>query len=254
VVRGTVYTGDLNADWDCAWTNDDGASGVPGTVQGPHGCPTTILEPSGDNGVDPRSVDANGNSIWGTQYDGPPKDVGECYVRIGNDTLNEHGAQVAWVWLYNAYPSYECTITLQLTNTGSIPFNFIAGVLRLPTANAPLRGFCNSDGDRQVDPNQEKPIRCTIHVEQSAAQNTCTGATTGTVPGTSIPRVNGENCTTTANYQFALDVCVAQWNEDPSPGDVEADFAACKAAVGGTHEGPDASTFPLPTFPDSPRP
>jgi hypothetical protein len=247
VIHGTVETGDLNADWDCGWTNDDGLVGVLGTVQG-GGCPDTILEPDGDSGLDPNNFD------WPNFVDWSPfvrKDVGECHLEIGDRNTGEgsFGAQVAYVDIVNAYPSYECTITMFLTNTGSIPFNVIGAQLKLPPEAVGIieTGAVNAAGnivdlcdpsilqDVQVDPGQELRLPCTVHVTERAAQSTCTGAITTTASGG--PTVENENCDPATTYHFAIDVCVAQWNEAATP-------AQCKNPVPGIHEGPPETTFP----------
>jgi hypothetical protein len=245
VIHGTVETGDLNADWDCGWTNDDGLVGLAGTVQG-GGCAATVLEPAGDTGLDPN------NFNWPNFVDHDPfvsKDVGECHLEIGdrNTDENSFGDQVAYVTITNAYPSYECTLVMFLTNTGSIPFNVIGADLKLPpeavgiietgavSATGEIVNVCDPSNlqDVQVDPGEELPFRCTVHVTQRAAQSTCTGAITTTASGG--PTVENENCDPATTYQFALDVCVAQWNEAATAAD-------CKASL--QHEGPPETTFP----------
>jgi hypothetical protein len=140
--------------------------------------------------------------------------------------------QVAYIDIVNAYPSYECTVTLQLTNTGSIPFNVIGSELNI-FGDAPietLENSCEFDlEDPQVDPGEEKELSCTVHVMQEAEQNECTGTTAqGAFP------VVTHDCTNEplVSYSFAIDVCVAQWNE-------AATFEACKGSE--QHEGPPSS-------------
>jgi hypothetical protein len=225
VIEGTVTTGDLNADWDCAYTNDDALNFTPPT-SGP--CSTLVPE-TGDGGADPNNLD------WPNFVDSDPfvyKDVGECRVTIG-DPEEEFGNQVAVVAITNAYPSYECEITLGLSNTGSIPFN-IAGT-NVSGLVAPLEGSCTFPIDPQVDPGEEGLVECTVHVMQTAAQNVCTGTTApNTLPDSDAPGgfpVVTENCGTGAlvTYTFDVKVCVAQWNE-------AATFEEC---VGSSqHEGP----------------
>lgn len=241
VINGTVETGDLNADWDCGYTNDDGLTGTGGLVQG-GGCTTITEEPAGDTGLDPNNFD------WPNFVDSSPfvpKDVGECGLTIGPETA-EFGNQVADVTITNAYPSYECTITMYLSNTGSIPFNVISAELKLPANAVGVIETVDDIGDdqcdpatvlqnQQVDPGNELEFPCTVHVTELAEQSTCTDATTTDASGG--PTVEGEDCGDPGTtYQFAIDVCVAQWNED-------ADAEQCKNPAVGIHEGPPETTF-----------
>ncbi len=220
VVEGVVTTGDLNADWDCGYTNDDGQNFVA-PASGP--C-STVADETGDDGRDP-------HGSFQFPYSSPfiEKDVAECAVEIDPDTDDpDFGAQVAKVTIENAYPSYECTITLYLSNTGSIPFN-IAGSTLSDIANLPIElkdGVCGFDSV-QVDPGEEEKLECTVHVLQDAEQNDCTGTTSDT-PG--WPVVD-HTCTNSplVTYEFDVEVCVAQWNET-------ADFDTCKNSL--QHEGP----------------
>jgi hypothetical protein len=242
VIEGVVETGDLNADWDCGWTNDDGQSGPAGVIPG-GGCPTDTSEPGVDNGLDPD------NYNWPDFNDiaHPLKNVGRCTLDI-NPEDTDYGNQVATVLIENAYPSYECTVTLLLTNTGSIPFNIIGAVLTIPQGS-PLETVDEGDVDRcntnpaepiQVDPGQEQEFSCTVHVAQTAAQSSgCENDEwdddlVDGQPGFALAA--DFLCTTTVTYSFDIEVCVAQWNEDPSTGDQADDFAACKASL--QHEGP----------------
>lgn len=152
VVHGTVNTGDLNADWDYASTNDPAGTDDPCTPDlNPTGCVA------------------------------PQKDVGSCEVTgVGTQTLD--------VTIKNAYPSYECTITAGITNTGDIPFNVVGAVI---TDDVPIEVLeCDWPDDPQVDPRGEFEAVCTVHVLQEAEQG--------------------------ATYEVDVTVCVAQWNEDVS--------------------------------------
>lgn len=205
-INGTVTTGDLNTDWNCAYTNDDAATTV---------CAGAIPdEAAGDTGADPNNYD------WPNFTDFSAferKDVGECRVALGDQ---DFGNQVATVTINNAYPSYECTITLELSNTGSIPFNVIGSAISLTTPLELLNVDASTDGSgecsvplQQIDPGEDETMTCTVHVMQAAAQSTCTGTTaaSGTTPP--FPVVT-ENCgATPQSYSFNILVCVAQWNE-----------------------------------------
>lgn len=231
VIHGIVETGDVNADWDCGYTNDDGFEQV---IQG-GGC-DGVVETTGDIGLDPDNYDwPNFNNT-----DHPLKDVGDCELTF--DPSAPFGFQEAFVRITNAYPSYECTVTLFLTNTGSIPFNVISADLVLPAASQGIIETVDLGGadlcdpsvllqDPQVDPGQEKQLDCTVHVAQIAEQSTCTADTTSTNPTI----VDNVNCDPTVSYDFAIDVCVAQWNEAATADE-------CKNSE--QHEGPPVTTFP----------
>jgi hypothetical protein len=136
VVHGTVNTGDLNADWDSATTNDPVGTLDPCSALNPTGCLA------------------------------PAKDVGSCVI-------TGEGTQTLEVTINNAYPSYECTIDASITNNGTIPFN-VVGARVTGLDGAPIEllgGDCTYPEDPQVDPpDGEFPISCTLHVLQSAAQ------------------------------------------------------------------------------------
>jgi hypothetical protein len=140
VVHGTVNTGDLNADWDSASTNDPVAA-------------------VGEVSLDPCSA------LNPTGCTAPAKDVGSCVV-------TGEGTQTLDVTINNAYPSYECTIDASITNTGDIPFNVVGAVVKgLEGQPIELLGSnCTYPLDPQVDPGKEFPISCTLHVMQAAAQ------------------------------------------------------------------------------------
>jgi hypothetical protein len=238
VIHGTVETGDLNADWDCGYTNDDGSLEVVDVER----CFEPVVEVGPDTGLDPNNYD------WPNFTDFAPfeeKDVGECYLEIGDrDTSSEgFGDQVAYITIFNAYPSYECTVTLFLSNTGSIPFNLISADLILAPESEGIIETVDATGEdvcdpnplegTQVDPGTELEFSCTVHVTQIADQQDCTGAITTDESGG--PTVEEELCTGLEPYRFAIDVCVAQWNE-------AADAASCKGSE--QHEGPDSTVFP----------
>lgn len=229
VINGSVTTGDLNADWDCGYTNDDGLTGAAGVVQG-GGCAAATVEPAGDTGADPHG------GFPPFPYSDPfvSKDVAECRLTIGDQAgqpKTGFGNQVATVKIVNAYPSYECTTSMFLTNTGSIPFNIVGSNLSI-AQGAPIeaKGCTFGTQTAQVDPGQEKQLDCTVHVLQTAKQNTCTGTTAASATTPPFPVVT-ENCTNTplTTYTFGIEVCVAQWNE-------AATFTQCKGSP--QHEGP----------------
>jgi len=164
-IEGSVATGNFDADWDTASTND------PGTTP------------------DPCTPGLNPNECT---Y--PPKHVGQCEV-------TGQGTQELLVTITNAYPSYECTVTAAVTNTGTIPFN----VLVDGSSSDPELDVICTGTPGQVDPGQELPGSCWIHVRQEAKER--------------------------STYTAQASLCVAQWNETPS-------LEECLAAAGQSEPGP----------------
>lgn len=162
-VDGTVTTGDFNADWDWAEVSDQG--------------------------LDPCTPGLNPNDC---NY--PPKDVGSCEV-------TGVGTQELVVTIGNAYPSYECTITAAVTNTGTIPFNVLVAKA---SADPELDVICDPPSG-QVDPGQEAEGSCWVHVRQEAKER--------------------------STYYASAVLCVAQWNESPTVDE-------CVAAAGQSEPGP----------------
>lgn len=148
-VDGTVKTGDFNADWDWATVSD--------------------------TGDDPCTPGVNPNPCT---Y--PPKDVGSCDV-------DGVGTQELHITIENAYPSYECTITAAISNTGSIPFNVLVDGY---SADPQLDIVCNDPSGQQVDPGKELEVSCWVHVTQDAKER--------------------------SEYTASATLCVAQWNESPT--------------------------------------
>lgn len=157
-VEGTVETGDFNAQWTDVKTNDDGPD--PCTEPNPNDC------------------------------DYPPKDVGSCEAWV-----DEENDQLLHVEIENAYPSYECTITASVKNTGTIPFNILVDGYG---SDPQLDVVCDPP-DGQVDPGETAEGSCWVHVRQEAKER--------------------------SPYTAQATLCVAQWNED-------ATIEECLAAAG----------------------
>ena len=166
----------------------------------------------------------------GEQSPDPPP-TPSCETTIGGvGSDSEFGDQVAYVEIRDAGPGYSCEITAFLKNTGSLPFN-IVGInglldalndqgLSFEDLNGIDPGVCelidelgNSTAERTIDPGQEGSFHCKVLVDTSAEFGW--------------------------TYYFAIEVCVAQWNES-------ADFDTCKNPTSGTHEGPDGPVLPAP--------
>ena len=160
----------------------------------------------------------------------PPPTTPNCETTIGGvESDAEFGNQVAYVVIKDVRHGYSCDIRAFLRNTGSIPFNIIGinGILdaandeglSFEDLNGADPGVCelldalgNSTTD-PVDPGEEAIVHCKVLVDASAEFGW--------------------------TYYFAIEVCVAQWNEST-------DFDDCKNPPSGTHEGPDEPVLPVP--------
>jgi hypothetical protein len=225
VINGTVTTGDLNVDWVVASSGDE---------FGPDDC-------TGSIGTLPP---------WNPLFPcpSPDKDVGSMFCEV-----DEGDAQIINFEVFNGYPSYEADCEVEFLNTGSIPVNVIGfaiipgddltncGLIINLTQSKVLQcdqlkiGFFDNVG-LQVDPGDQPGSSIRIHVEQAAEQNNCSGTTflnPGGGPVGPFPQVTS-NCPEELNpelvsYEFAVKLCVAQWNE-------EASFEDCVDSA--QHEGP----------------
>ena len=163
VDTGIAQTTEMHADWECAWTNDDGVT---------TDCGGTGDEPAGDDALDP-----HGSFDFPYAVPFVEKNVGECLAGIAPPEAAPEGDQVAIVTIHTAYPSYECTFTFLITNTGNVPFSIagystdVAPPLELMnhtcTTTKPDGG---SSGAVQLDIGQSAIIQCTIHIMQEAQQ------------------------------------------------------------------------------------
>jgi hypothetical protein len=120
-------------------------------------------------------------SVWDVE----DKDVGTCEAWLGmtnqaNDTL--------FVTVENAYPSYECYVTFDVHNTGTIPLLVHSPVDGSPPEVTVQLQNCYAH-ESQI--HYSEMVYCTlyIHPEQAAEQN--------------------------ATYTFGGTVLVHQWNEEP---------------------------------------
>lgn len=180
VSGGALQVAGIHADWECSWTNDDGETTV---------CPNAFgSEPAGDTGLDPVT---SGNP-WGFSYSVPfvPKDVGSCLATVppADDGVDD---QMATVMIANAYPSYECTFTLIVSNSGLEPFT-IGGFTNNVVSPLELLDDTCTTTEEDLDVGEMAAIECTIHVMQEADQQATYGFTisacSGPCDGTIIER------------------------------------------------------------------
>lgn len=165
VTGGIAQTTDLHADWDCAWTNDDGVT-TDCTADG------FGDEPAGDDALDP-------HGSFSFPYASPfvEKDVGSCLAAILPEDSAPEGEQAVTVTIGNAYPSYECTFAFLFTNTGSVPFSIggyetdVQSPLELLNDTCIIRTPDGTQEEVELDVGESAAVECTVHVMQEAEQS-----------------------------------------------------------------------------------
>jgi hypothetical protein len=187
-INGTIETGNVNAVFYDAFTDDDGDVDNPEKDNGDAGtCAEYQYNPAGIGSCDPNKFGPDP-----TRY---LKDVGYCKAEI--DTAD---AQKLHITVTNGYPSYYCTVWFDIWNNGSIPVK----IQSLTVTPDPLEKWVNGEqvtvalselacGD-QIDPVEDPSTLeglaqgdIHIHVEQAAD------------PG--------------ATYTFDAELLLVQWNE-----------------------------------------
>lgn len=179
-IDGTVYTGEVDAKFILAFTDDDG------TVD-------DVDKDAGDDGTQALY------DHWGAASSADPlgpgpnparsdKDVGKCTVVIDADP------QVLIVTLSNAYPSYGNTIWYEIENTGSIPVK--VQDLSIDPDNFTLDvevevWFTDVHVGLQIDPGEVVQGDLVVHVLQDADED--------------------------ATYTFTAEIYLVQWNEYEAP-------------------------------------
>lgn len=184
-IEGYVETGTVNAEFVYAFTDDDESVDDP-------------AKDSLDDGLDPAASGID------------PKDRYDKNVAYSEAYINDEDPQIAYVNIYNAYPSYYTTAWFDIVNTGSIPVKIQSVLINgIPVMPSEPTGFdLDDDGDTdvtihvseitiglQIDPwywNEEvAQMDLDIHVEQGAKQN--------------------------SNYYFEVEILLVQWNEYVPP-------------------------------------
>lgn len=244
VLDASVETGDLRADWDKLKTVDicggidveeapkaltqeeEGSLELQTFSGGDHDedpCPPDDCNHFDDD-CEPACPDFESLTLGGGGHDDGDDD---CVPRPKCDVVGGAGTQEAEIKITGAREGYWCIFTGWVGNTGSVPFNIIGAKMIINNGNeAGLQeGFpphwypgCKLPDVIQVDPSDDAKIECKVSVKPTAEHGT--------------------------TYYFAVEVCVAQWNEDPSPGGSSSDFNACKNSP--QHEGPDTPILPEP--------
>jgi hypothetical protein len=249
ILNASVETGDLKADWDrlstldaCGSTDEQAApkvqttsasedqtptftsSGSYGGDPGP--CPPESCFASYGDACKPACTDSESLTLLGGHHEPPPDN--HCRPKPACKVVGGVGTQEAEVKITNARKDYWCIFSGLVSNTGSVPFNVIGAHMIIDHGNE--KGLqeglppywvpgCKLPDDLQVDPGKDAEVQCKVSVKDTAEDGT--------------------------TYFFAVEVCVSQWNEDPSPGGTNDDFNACKQSP--QHEGPDTPELPAPS-------
>lgn len=164
VTGGIAQTSDISAEWQCSWTNDDGVT----TVCGGDGFGD---EPAGDDALDP-------HGSFDFPYASPfvEKDVGNCNAEIPTPSTDPESDLVAIITIGNAYPSYECTFSLVISNTGSIPFGLSGGNSSVEPPLELHDDACDIS-ESELQEGERATVQCTIHVMEEALQGQAYGFT-----------------------------------------------------------------------------
>jgi hypothetical protein len=251
VLNASVVTGDLRADWDkistldiCGNRDSESAPTYKGGEEEletfssesfggeddpcpPEDCDHHSSFGGGDDDCEPACPEDDPKvQTFGGGHSPPPDE--DCRPMPKCDVKGGVGTQEAELEITGASAGYWCIITGLVSNTGSVPFNVIGANMIIDHGNEaglqeghPPFWFpgCKLPHERQVDPGGEARIDCKVTVKDKAEP--------------------------AMTYYFAIEVCVAQWNEDPSPGGAKDDFEACKTSP--QHEGPDTPVLPTPS-------
>ena len=197
-INGTVYTGEVNAEFVEAFTDDDG------------NIDNAAKDPNDDGG----GTEWDGNGPWSSD---DPQEAGPIPDRydkdVGNSTvvIDDADPQVLVVTLDHVYPSYWTTVWFDFENNGTVPV--VINELLITPDNFDLATAADADdgeifiewseiavGD-QIDPITWDGIVATqgnldIHIEQSALECDDPDYPDG-------------------GYTFTARIILVQWNEFP---------------------------------------
>lgn len=157
-IEGVVHTGEVDAEFVDAFTDDDNVVDDPDKDSGDTGeCregELTSCDPAA-SGRDPKP-----------RYD---KDVARC-----DASIDEEDPQIMYVTVENAYPSYFCTVWAHTKNSGTIPVKFqdmdLTAHNFTPGVEITVDIF-GVDCGFQLDPGEEVQEGGWLHVEQAAEEN-----------------------------------------------------------------------------------
>jgi len=195
-IDATVNTGEVNAEFVNAFTDDDGVVDDASKDAGDDGGGTLYEHWGTTSSDDPSEAGPNP-----ARYD---KDVGKCYV------VTDPDPQILHFYVENGYPCYWNTLWFEIKNTGTVPVN-IEGLTVTPTGDIDRDNNGVDDitiaiseltDGLQIDPydwaDETQWGNVEIHVEQT--------------PNDTAGAWGGENET----YEFTVEIWLVQWNE-PQP-------------------------------------
>ncbi len=137
----TVNTGDVNAEFTQAFTDDDNVvNDVSLDAEDTGLCAFPLVDDDGDGEIDEDPIDGEDNDDDGTVDEDPegkltscdpdgsgenaPRkdmDIGQCLAKTADEDPDQVGDQNAEVEILDGYPSYFCTAWFHIHNNGSIP-------------------------------------------------------------------------------------------------------------------------------------
>lgn len=179
-IEGTVNTGEVNAEFTNAFTDDD----------------DKVDDQTKDPGDDEDCVDLGGVDVDGDGWTScDPSSPGPAADRYDKDVarcdawVDQEDPQLLHIEIDNGYPSYYCTIWAHITNTGSIPVKVQSVTITETNITDQVTGDLLTDipCGLQIDPGQTVQVGGWVHVEQTAAEN--------------------------ATYSATIEVELVQWNE-----------------------------------------
>jgi hypothetical protein len=131
-----------------------------------------------------------------------PKDIGTCTcdLTVLKDPYCEHEGDPCYAEIYitidNAYPCYECTITIEISNCGTIPAVIDDVDVTAPTAWWIDFTWSPDPTGEQLDECESITFDLIIHILQENADT-------------------GEICPQGAFDDFTIDISTIQWNKYP---------------------------------------
>ncbi len=235
-IGATVNTGDVNAEFTQAFTDDDNVVDDGSLDSGDTGaCDLPPFDDDEDGQIDEDPIDEEDNDNDGAVDEDPEgkptscdpdasgmnaprkdKDVGQCLAKTADEDFDQPGDQNAEVEILDGYPSYYCTAWFRIHNNGSIPVKLLKiditddqGVILVEDAqpstiyNLDLTG---PDGDPDEEPDlafhiTDIELGQQIDPSQEVLMN--------------LDMHVEEKAPSDSTFSFEVFIELAQWNEVP---------------------------------------